>query len=621
MTSRRRRLLSVLGVTVLVLVVAVVAVRMLLPADRLVALAVERAAVETGAEIHHGDVGLSLWPRIAVQVSDLRVGLTGEAMAAASGNEAGPLVSLDASARRIDAGLAWGPLLKRRVELTRIEVDGLELIAVTEPAEAADETAAAQPPASAPVAVVLAGVSVRDGSFRWTEQGTGKVVVGDGWRQDASLDDVAVLGRRLAAFGAGAPLADDSGPASGLGLEGTLDRLVLEGVRPEGPMTLTDLAVSADCSVPAGAAEILLEAVEASWMETRVTGHGSVRPEQGRHRLVLDWTLDRLDPDGLQRALPALAPAVPEPWRGWLADAPVHVAGVVASGRYEALLPPAADAAPADMARGLKAEVVVGEARFTPPGMVTPWTCSAEAAVADGRLDVKPVAVAIGDGTLDGAVSLYPIGAPDAAVALEAALDGLPSAVVLETIVPSAAPYLEGDLDGRVSGSLRLGEPEAVRSSLTLDGESVLHEGVVHASEWLDGISRYLGERQDLKEIRYRSLSHVMKVREGRYVVDDLKLVGHDTDWTGGGWIGLDGAIDLDLNVKLPRNFRPDLGAMTPFAEALRGEDGRMALDLNLGGRAARPAVSVDLTVASGRLGSSVGEGVKGWLDKLKRND
>ncbi|MCB1151095.1 hypothetical protein KDK88_06070, partial [bacterium] len=55
------------GVLPLVLIVAaaVVALKILLPTDRLAALAAERLRAETGAEVAYGSVSLDVWPRVA----------------------------------------------------------------------------------------------------------------------------------------------------------------------------------------------------------------------------------------------------------------------------------------------------------------------------------------------------------------------------------------------------------------------------------------------------------------------------------------------------------------------------------------------------------------------------
>jgi len=76
----------------------------------------------------------------------------------------------------------------------------------------------------------------------------------------------------------------------------------------------------------------------------------------------------------------------------------------------------------------------------------------------------------------------------------------------------------------------------------------------------------------------------------------------------------------MSLNVKFPAGFVPDLGNLTLLAEALRGDDGRIALNLFLKGRASSPDVMLDMAPAKGRLSEQIEDGVKGFLDKLRGN-
>ena len=196
----------------------------------------------------------------------------------------------------------------------------------------------------------------------------------------------------------------------------------------------------------------------------------------------------------------------------------------------------------------------------------------------------------------------------------------MPARTILDAVAPVASPYVEGSADLEMAGNLVLGSAEDMRDSLGLAGDVALSDGIIHASSWLDEISPYLGDRQDLKDIRFRHLVHKLYVRDGKVIIDGLMLDGHDTDWRGDGWLGLNGGIDMNLNVKFPAGFEPDLGNLTLLAEALRGEDGRIALNLIMSGRASSPDVMLDMAPAKDRLSEQIEDGVKGFLDKLRGN-
>ena len=194
------------------------------------------------------------------------------------------------------------------------------------------------------------------------------------------------------------------------------------------------------------------------------------------------------------------------------------------------------------------------------------------------------------------------------------AADRVPAIALLAPWAPDVGDKLSADLVAEGSGRCRLRDQETVLATLDLTGRVEAEDGVVHAEEWLRDIRRYLGDRQDLVDVRFRGLEHAFRIERGRYVVQDLAIDGLDSDWRGDGWVGLDGTIDLNLGVRLPAGFTPDLGNFTFMADALRDEEGRINLDLRLTGRSARPDVAVDMT----QLKASARDNVGGFLDKLR---
>jgi autotransporter translocation and assembly factor TamB len=146
------------------------------------------------------------------------------------------------------------------------------------------------------------------------------------------------------------------------------------------------------------------------------------------------------------------------------------------------------------------------------------------------------------------------------------------------------------------------------------------------ARGWLAEAGPYLGARQDLKVVTFDRLDHAFRLEEERYHVARLDLVGGPTEWGGAGWIDLAGSMDLDLRVRLPVGFTPDLGALSFMAEGLRDEERRVNLAFSLRGPTARPAFAVDLGNLTGRArrsddSAAVGEienGLGGLLDKWR---
>ena len=203
-----------------------------------------------------------------------------------------------------------------------------------------------------------------------------------------------------------------------------------------------------------------------------------------------------------------------------------------------------------------------------------------------------------------------------------AQMRGVPTRALLEPYAPALAPFWDGTASARLEGGCRLESGDVALATLDLTGVLNSSDGVYHAQELLAGVAPYLGARQDLQDVRFKRLIKKFKVRQGRLIIDSLRVDGLDTDWSGSGWVSFDGKIDMDLAVKLPPGFTPDLGDLSFLAAGLKGDDGRIELDLRITGRSARPTVALDLSGAKKASEEAIEEklkkGLGGLLDKLK---
>lgn len=226
----------------------------------------------------------------------------------------------------------------------------------------------------------------------------------------------------------------------------------------------------------------------------------------------------------------------------------------------------------------------------------------------DGRrFVVSSLAAQCGGGELaaDGALDLGVVpGAWEATLRLK----GVEAAALLGEWAPEVASRLDVSLDGnaRAAGAAAGGAALAtLRADARLDGGG----GLVRAGAWLAGAEPYLGDRQDLVDVKLSGARLVARLEDGRCRVDTLALRGPDTDWDLAGTLdvvapaaGAPPALELGVHLRLPPGFTPELGAMRFFAEAMRDRDGRINLDLALRGPLAEPVVTLDLAAMSRRL-------------------
>jgi hypothetical protein len=214
---------------------------------------------------------------------------------------------------------------------------------------------------------------------------------------------------------------------------------------------------------------------------------------------------------------------------------------------------------------------------------------------ADKTLEVASLSARRSSGILKGSFVVDFVENPWGRLEFKAEVEQVPAVALLAPWAPDIGDRLECELSATVDGGFDLRDNGTTRRTLDMSGFLTGDEGVLHAADWLEDVSKYLGRRQDLKDVRFRALRHEFRMTKGRYLVEELVIGGGDTDWRGSGWLDLDGAIALDIDVKLPPGFTPDLGNWSFLARTLRDPEGRINLPLKLTGRAARPTVGVDL--------------------------
>ena len=214
---------------------------------------------------------------------------------------------------------------------------------------------------------------------------------------------------------------------------------------------------------------------------------------------------------------------------------------------------------------------------------------------ADKALAVTALSARRSTGTLTGDLSVDFVENPWGRLFFKAEARKIPAVALLKPWAPDIGSRLDCDLDTELVGECDLRDKATVLRTVNIDGWLTGGPGVLHAAEWLRDVTPYLGNRQDLKDVRFKSLVHHFMFNQGRYYLEGLTLTGGDTEWSGKGWLDLEGNIAMGIDVKLPPGFTPDLGNFSFLAQALRDSEGRINLPLKMSGRTARPTFGVDL--------------------------
>ena len=219
---------------------------------------------------------------------------------------------------------------------------------------------------------------------------------------------------------------------------------------------------------------------------------------------------------------------------------------------------------------------------------------------ADKVLEVAELSAGRSTGTLTGKLTVDFADNPWGQLVFSAEAWDIPASALLEYWAPDLSRRLDCELNTELSGSFDIRDQTTIMQTLHLTGRMGGGPGVLHAADWLDDVTPYLGNRQDLKDVRFESLIHHFLYSQGRYFINGLSLSGGETDWKAKGWVDPEGNLAVGVDLKLPPGFTPDLGNFSFLAQTLRDADGRINLPLRLSGQSIRPTVGVDW----GRLGT-----------------
>ncbi|MBD3222108.1 hypothetical protein GF314_12785 [bacterium] len=377
------------------------------------------------------------------------------------------------------------------------------------------------------------------------------------------------------------------------------------------PLTVARVDLTSDLRSPRGRSKLTATTIR----HPILGGDGTVTviPEAAGGATDVTLELDRLDLDALAEIARAQKEGGSEQARRLT---------LVPTARADASAgkPAVGELIPPDLAVDLDARV--DEMRFLKAAYTS---VEASGTLRERVIEVPSLSARLGSGRVDGSATIDYASDPYGRATWQANVQDAPASALLSPYAPDLAAIWTGALRADLTGSCDLSDPEAIRNSLTLEGDVAGTDGRIDLRDSLGGISQYLGSRQDLLRVVYDGVDQHLKIRDGKAHIEGLRVQGKETDWTGEGWISLDGRIDMGLHVKLPAGFTPDLGDLSFVAEGLRDEDGRIGLDLRLTGPSAKPKVSLDLDPAEmlqkeglrESLEEEVKKGLGGLLDRL----
>lgn len=274
---------------------------------------------------------------------------------------------------------------------------------------------------------------------------------------------------------------------------------------------------------------------------------------------------------------------------------------VPAKGAEAKVAPAPAAPATALPFRLLTANVSIGELR---QGTMTVRDLTLPVRYEDGTLAVEPIHGAIGTGTLAGALTVRDLAAkPSYALKLDV------QKAPVEEFARGLIPFKLG-LTGALSGNVDLAGPglpgAEVSDSLRGNVTGTVEQGKIAETETIRKIRDALGLNADA-DMAFKTISHVLRIEGGKLLLDKVQGdLGPDKfELTGS--LGIDKSMNLGLVLRLAPERVKGSGALAQFARYARDADGRLPIQLSIGGTSDSPKVQLK----AGKFLDVAGRGLK----------
>lgn len=243
----------------------------------------------------------------------------------------------------------------------------------------------------------------------------------------------------------------------------------------------------------------------------------------------------------------------------------------------------------------------------------------------DARVNLEPGVVAAPDFSFDGyggkvsGDARFDFNDPQKPVyAVKARVDSVRADDLLSTWTP-----LRGVLQGALNSTIDLSgagiTPAEIARTLTAVGLASVLDGSLGPAKPLEEIARTTGIKS-FDAVKFKDARVPFRVERGRVVTDDVVMRGSDGEWRMSGAVGFDGALDYAASVTVPAVSVKKLGADAALAAgALADPEGRVFIDLKIGGNVKSPRIAWDSRAMADRLAGRVSASLQEQGKKIER--
>ncbi len=214
-------------------------------------------------------------------------------------------------------------------------------------------------------------------------------------------------------------------------------------------------------------------------------------------------------------------------------------------------------------------------------------------------LNINEISMQVAGGTIKGKGRID-LGQADMGYNADVSVDGTQTDDLVSALFPKAANTIFGNLflNAKLSGSGI--DLSGIQKSLTAQADMRVTEGKLTGIGLTRGLAAFLNA-QSLQVLNFDAVKGNIRLNNGKFVLD-TDYNSKDLRMNPTGTIGLDGSIDLSLNMRLAPEIAARIKGNQLVSQVLTDQEGWALLPLDVAGSLKDPRFALDTTVVQKQL-------------------
>ena len=185
---------------------------------------------------------------------------------------------------------------------------------------------------------------------------------------------------------------------------------------------------------------------------------------------------------------------------------------------------------------------------------------------------------------------------------------------LVTAFLPKSADTVQGGLDLNLTLKGKGISSADLRRNLSGAGDFLFKDGKLSGSALVKGLSEFLA-LEELRELNVRESAGSFAIEKGKFLIQST-MAGKNARFSPKGSVGMDGALDLSLDLRLSPELSRKLDSQGKVAQFLTDSDGWGLVPLRLAGTLDKPRFGLDTSAAKEQVKEKATQELQRQLEK-----